>query len=103
MLQGLLDGSRGPAGVVRPGAVRIARETDAAVVPFYTTAEHAWYFRSWDRFMIPKPFSRVTLRFGEMLRFHADVGEEGFEAQWAMLEAVMLPALIFPEYRTRRP
>jgi hypothetical protein len=53
--------------------------------------------------MIPKPFSRVTLRFGEMLRFPADVGEEGFEAQRAMLETVMLPALIFPEDRTRRP
>ncbi len=98
----IVDGPRGPAGVVKPGAVRIARATDAAVVPFYTTAEHAWYFRSWDRFMIPKPFSHVTLRFGEMIRFPADVGEEGFEAQRAMLEALMLPALISPEDRTRR-
>jgi len=53
--------------------------------------------------MIPKPFSRVTLRFGEMIRFPADIGEEGFEAQRAMLEAVMLPALISPEDRTARP
>jgi len=99
----IVDGPRGPAGVVKPGAVRIARATDAAVVPFYTTAERAWYFRSWDRFMIPKPFARVTPRFGEMIHFPADIGEEGFEAQRAELEEVMHSDLISPEDRTRRP
>jgi lysophospholipid acyltransferase (LPLAT)-like uncharacterized protein len=90
----IVDGPRGPAGVIKAGAISIARATGAAVVPFYTTADKAWYFKSWDRFMLPKPFARVTLRFGEMLSFPAEEGEDRFEYQRAALEAIMRPGLI---------
>jgi len=90
----IVDGPRGPAGVVKAGVVRIAREAGAVVVPFYTTADRAWYFRSWDRFLLPKPFARVTLRFGEMTSFPADADEDSFERQRLELETIMRPHLI---------
>jgi lysophospholipid acyltransferase (LPLAT)-like uncharacterized protein len=63
----IVDGPKGPAGIVKAGVISLAHATEAAVVPFYTTADRAWYFQSWDRFMLPKPFARVTIRFGQMM------------------------------------
>lgn len=92
----IVDGPRGPAGIVKPGVVSMARATGAGVVPFYTVADRAWYFDSWDRFMLPKPFARVTIRFGAMLHFPAEEGEGSFEKQRAELEGIMRRGLISP-------
>ena len=92
----IVDGPQGPAGIVKGGVISIARATAAVVVPFYTTADRAWYFKSWDRFMLPKPFARVTLRFGEMMRFPADKERRLFESQREELERTMRPGLIGP-------
>jgi len=54
----ILDGPTGPIGKVKAGAIKMALEADAVVIPLYTSAEQAWFFNSWDRFMLPKPFSR---------------------------------------------
>jgi len=89
----ILDGPRGPAGVVKAGVVSLARATGAVVVPIYASADRAWYFNSWDHFMLPKPFARVTLRFGEMLDLTSGVSEEDFERHRARLQEIMLPSL----------
>lgn len=89
----ILDGPRGPAGVVKPGVIRLAHAAQAVIVPFWIEADRAWFFKSWDRFMLPKPFSRVTLRFGDMLRFEATSDEAAFEAQRRQLEDLMRPGL----------
>lgn len=90
----ILDGPTGPIGKVKAGVIKIALETNALVVPFYTHAEHAWFFNSWDRFMLPKPFSKVVLTFGNELQFSkADTPEE-FEAQRQLVETTMLPGLM---------
>jgi len=89
----VVDGPRGPAGVVKAGVVKLAQATGACVVPFYITADRAWYFNSWDRFMLPKPFARVTLRFGEMLDLTSGTSEEDFERQIIRLQEIMLSGL----------
>jgi hypothetical protein len=89
----ILDGPRGPAGIVKAGVVSLAQATGAVVVPIYASADRAWYFKSWDRFMLPKPFARVTLRFGEMLDLSSGKGEDHFEYQRARLEEIMKPEL----------
>jgi lysophospholipid acyltransferase (LPLAT)-like uncharacterized protein len=89
----IVDGPRGPAGRIKAGVIRIAHGTGAVIVPFYTSADRAWYFNSWDRFMLPKPFARVTLRFGEMVRFEPAASEEEFEKQRRHLEGIMAPEL----------
>ncbi|HUU33404.1 MAG TPA: lysophospholipid acyltransferase family protein [Vicinamibacterales bacterium] len=62
-----VDGPRGPAGVVQPGAVWLARATGQPVVPFHAEAARHWTLRSWDRTQIPKPFTRVVMAVGAPL------------------------------------
>ena len=90
----IVDGPRGPAGIVKPGVISIARASGAGVVPLYTMADRAWFFKSWDRFMLPKPFARVTVRFGKMIHFPTQEGEVAFERQRAELEGIMREGLI---------
>lgn len=90
----LLDGPTGPVGKVKAGIIKMAQETDAFVVPFYIRVEKAWLFNSWDRFVLPKPFSKVTLTFGDTIQFPWDDDRQNFEAQRLLLETTMLPGLI---------
>jgi lysophospholipid acyltransferase (LPLAT)-like uncharacterized protein len=89
----ILDGPKGPIGEVKPGVILLALATDAVVVPIYVAAQKAWFFNSWDRFFIPKPFSRVEIKFGDMIQFER-IKEEGiFEKQRKQLEDIMRPGL----------
>ncbi len=96
----ILDGPRGPAGIVKAGVIRLAQYADAVIVPFYTSADRAWYFKSWDRFLLPKPFSRVTLRFGEPFAVPKTSTPEEFEQLRLKLEETMRPGLIAPKQRS---
>jgi 3-deoxy-D-manno-octulosonic-acid transferase len=66
------DGPRGPALVVRTGVLYIARRTGAPVVPAGVAASRAVRLGSWDRFMVPLPFSRVVVAYGEPLAVAPD-------------------------------
>ncbi len=59
------DGPRGPIYKLKPGAAYIALTAGADVIPVIFAADRAWTFRSWDRFTVPKPFSRVFLCYGD--------------------------------------
>jgi lysophospholipid acyltransferase (LPLAT)-like uncharacterized protein len=69
-----VDGPRGPARVVQPGAVWLASASGSPVMPFHLEASRHWTMRSWDRTQIPKPFATVSLVIGEPLEVekHAD-------------------------------
>jgi lysophospholipid acyltransferase (LPLAT)-like uncharacterized protein len=86
----IVDGPRGPAGEIKAGVIRISHAADAVIVPFYIQAEKAWYFNSWDHFMLPKPFSKVTLRFDEMVKLPATTDNDLFENQRLQLQETML-------------
>jgi lysophospholipid acyltransferase (LPLAT)-like uncharacterized protein len=55
------DGPRGPATIAKPGVVQLATLVGTTVSTCYVHPHRAWQLRSWDRFLIPKPFSRVTV------------------------------------------
>lgn len=61
------DGPRGPAGVAKPGVLAAARGGEASVIPVAAAATSAWRARSWDGFMIPRPFARVRVVYGAPL------------------------------------
>lgn len=65
------DGPRGPAESVAPGAAVIAHRTGAPMVPVSLRASSAWRLNSWDRFMIPKPFARLTVAYGDPIHVDA--------------------------------
>jgi hypothetical protein len=90
----ILDGPRGPAGVIKAGVVRLAQATGAVVVPVYAKSDRAWYFNSWDRFMLPKPFASVTLHFGGMVDLTSGMSDKDFELHRIRLQEIMQPGLI---------
>ena len=59
-----VDGPRGPARVVQPGAVFLAGATGNPILPFHFEASRFWTAGRWDQTQVPKPFSRVALVVG---------------------------------------
>ncbi|HET7622361.1 MAG TPA: lysophospholipid acyltransferase family protein [Gemmatimonadaceae bacterium] len=59
------DGPRGPARKFAPGALIVAQRSGAPVVALRVSTSRAWRLKSWDRFMIPKPFARVRIAYGD--------------------------------------
>ncbi|MBW1615052.1 MAG: lysophospholipid acyltransferase family protein [Deltaproteobacteria bacterium] len=88
------DGPQGPIGKIKAGSVKIARETGAPVIPVYVTASRYWRLNSWDKLIIPKPFAKVNIIFGDAILFNKNNDSESFEKQLKYLEDIMLPHLI---------
>jgi lysophospholipid acyltransferase (LPLAT)-like uncharacterized protein len=59
------DGPRGPALRFQPGTLVAAQRAHVPVVPILVHADRAWRLKSWDSFMIPKLFARVTFAYGD--------------------------------------
>ncbi|WP_263368078.1 lysophospholipid acyltransferase family protein [Edaphobacter bradus] len=78
------DGPRGPAQVAKAGVAQLGKLVDAPVGAIYVHPHRAWTLRSWDRFLIPKPFSRVTVAWA------APVPAEQAAVQAALDRAVKL-------------
>jgi lysophospholipid acyltransferase (LPLAT)-like uncharacterized protein len=66
------DGPRGPRGQLQPGVVALAALTGAPVVPLAVGAQPARRLNSWDSFLIPLPFARCAVVFGEPLPVSRD-------------------------------
>ena len=66
------DGPRGPPRSYAPGALIAAQRAGAPIVPTVAHASRAWRLSSWDGFLIPKPFARVTVAYGEATRVVAE-------------------------------
>lgn len=60
-----LDGPRGPRRVAKPGVAVLAARVQKPIVPNACAVDRAWRLRSWDRFIIPRPFAHVLVEFGE--------------------------------------
>jgi len=58
------DGPRGPRQVMKPGAIVAAQRAGVPLIPVSGAADRGWWFVGWDRFLVPKPFSRVHVVYG---------------------------------------
>lgn len=85
----IVDGPTGPPCVIKPGLLRVAQVAGKAVVPTITSGEKKWVFNSWDKFMVPKPFSRVMIRFGDAIYVEPDLDEAAFEEKRLLIENSM--------------
>jgi lysophospholipid acyltransferase (LPLAT)-like uncharacterized protein len=92
----IVDGPQGPAGIVKPGVITLALAARAVIVPVSISADRAWFFNSWDRFMLPKPFAEIHFHFGEMFHLKGSEGKTDAEALRRQLESVMKQYLINP-------
>jgi lysophospholipid acyltransferase (LPLAT)-like uncharacterized protein len=88
------DGPRGPAEKFAPGALVAAQRSDTFILPVAISASRSWRLRSWDRFMIPKPFARVTVAYGPPTKVEASnargAAEEGPRFEKLMSETIAL-------------
>lgn len=73
------DGPRGPAHVFAPGAAIAAQRTGALILPVRARASRAWRLKSWDRFVIPKPFATVHVEYGPLTSVEASSPREAAE------------------------
>ena len=65
------DGPRGPRREFAPGAVVAAMRAGAPIIAFGAVVDRAWRLGSWDRFVVPKPFARVRVRYSAAARVTA--------------------------------
>jgi lysophospholipid acyltransferase (LPLAT)-like uncharacterized protein len=80
------DGPRGPRHKVKPGLGLAARMTQVPVVAFSWSASRFWQLNTWDKFLIPKPFSTITVRFGPALELRKAEDEAILEENLNRLE-----------------
>jgi len=88
----IVDGPRGPKGVIKPGLIRIAQMSGAVILPIIVSADRAWIMRSWDRFLVPKPFSEVTIRWGKPFFVSQDMDRVQLETVRKEIEDTMITA-----------
>jgi hypothetical protein len=74
-----IDGPRGPRYQVKPGPVTLARSSGVPLATFHIAVERAWVLNTWDRLIIPKPFSRVLIRFGNLIPVPDDASDEDLD------------------------
>ena len=75
-----IDGPRGPRYVAKQGPVLLAKKTGQPISCFFIAVKHAWILNSWDRMIIPVPFSRACAYFSSPMPVPADAGEEQMSA-----------------------
>lgn len=81
-----VDGPKGPRHEVKPGVVLLARKLSTLIVPATAAATPAWFIRSWDRTMIPRPFGRAVIVYGDPVRVPGDADDDTIEACRKQLE-----------------
>jgi lysophospholipid acyltransferase (LPLAT)-like uncharacterized protein len=92
------DGPRGPIYQTKMGPIKLAQVTGAPIGAFHLEPERAWTMRSWDRFLVPMPFTRICVSWAQWTHVPADLPLDKFEAKReelnAALERARLRALV---------
>jgi lysophospholipid acyltransferase (LPLAT)-like uncharacterized protein len=84
------DGPRGPAYELGPGIIFLAQKTGAGIVPVQIEYSSYWRLKTWDRFILPRPFSRVRVIFGPVHRVIQTSTPQAFEAERLRLQDAMM-------------
>jgi len=90
------DGPRGPARRFASGALVGAQRAGAPIIGIGVSASRAWFLKSWDRFMIPKPFSRVRVAYSTPTQVLAGSAREA-EDEAPRFEALIADAIVVAE------
>ncbi len=80
------DGSQGPPRIVQAGSILLAARTGAPIIPMVFAASRYYTINSWDKTIIPKPFSRIDFYYGKPLFVSARLRPEDIESYRLQLE-----------------
>jgi lysophospholipid acyltransferase (LPLAT)-like uncharacterized protein len=86
----MVDGPRGPAQKVKPGVVTLASQTGMPIVPITCIAEKAWLVKSWDKLVIPKPFSKITVIYGKPVFVAMEMDKDMLKDNVKLVESELL-------------
>lgn len=86
----IADGSRGPIYNLQPGSLLISKLTGAAALPVTVSFSRYWTLGAWDRMMIPKPFAKAVVVYGEPVYAPRNCGEEEMERKRMEMETRLL-------------
>jgi lysophospholipid acyltransferase (LPLAT)-like uncharacterized protein len=84
------DGPRGPALEFKPGAIVLSQITGKPILPIAVASSRSYTFKTWDRFELPLPFSRVVLAYGEPVKVPRAMGADGLATTQAEMTGRML-------------
>jgi len=84
------DGPRGPRYKVQPGVIMLAESSGAPIIPIHVEFTSALRLKTWDRFVIPRPFSRVVLTFAELRFLPRGMDPETFENERLIIENLLV-------------
>jgi lysophospholipid acyltransferase (LPLAT)-like uncharacterized protein len=74
---------------VKAGLIAMAQLSGVPVVPVYISVDRAWMLNSWDRTLIPKPFSTVVIRWDNPIAVPEDLDNDSFESTRRQIEEHM--------------
>lgn len=97
-----LDGPRGPRYVVKPGPVLLSRVTGIPMSVFHIALTDAWVLNTWDRLMIPKPFSRALMRVSRRITVPRDARESERQESMQQLQSALDRCREFAEANVHR-
>jgi lysophospholipid acyltransferase (LPLAT)-like uncharacterized protein len=80
------DGPQGPRFQVQPGVILLAKKTGYPIIPASYSAKKIKVFSSWDRFILPYPFTRCRMVFGKLISVPPDADQIGVENSRRTLE-----------------
>lgn len=83
------DGPRGPIYQTKMGPIKLAQMTGRPIGSFYLLPQHAWTMPSWDRFLVPKPFTRICVSWARWTHVPPDLNPEEFESKRQELNAAL--------------
>ena len=75
------DGPRGPIYRTKSGPIKLAMLTGARIGAFHLEPEHAWILKSWDRFFVPRPFTRIVVSWSRWTHVPADLPDGGIRTK----------------------
>jgi lysophospholipid acyltransferase (LPLAT)-like uncharacterized protein len=84
-----IDGPKGPAFVAKPGPVTLGRMSGAPLAAFHIALENPWVLNSWDRMMIPRPFSRALVCMSRVIRVPEDADDATMERLQSELQQTL--------------
>jgi len=97
-----IDGPRGPRYAAKKGPVLLARVSGVAITAFYVAVERAWVLKTWDRLVIPKPFSRVHVGVARKIFVPPNASDDAMERYHAEMQAALERVTEFAEAQFSR-
>jgi lysophospholipid acyltransferase (LPLAT)-like uncharacterized protein len=83
------DGPRGPRYALGPGVIQLAQSAAAKIIPMHASFSRCIRMKTWDGFIIPLPFSKVSVRMDKPIEIPSELDADGFEVERKNLEDIL--------------